>query len=283
MSKIDDLRTSVKKEISDYDEFLARAKNIIDLVPTVHELKQEAEAKLFALNNMPEDALTEYAPKLLQVQENDQKARQQFLPQLPNVCTGLRVSAINSGSTSAFYETVVSITSMQHDTPQWLSPISEAFGSLAESKAKRVTLPELVRQVKPHLGEMFSTANDSVDKAMNAIIGTDQAAIQMRDVIEQLWGGLVAHTIQKCPNNVRGQHLEIKKEAHRHLVSDCLSAVASSQTLIYLLDDLFSLHRDLSPEAKNLLQHDKVKLRELYTRWILQIDAIVKAVHVVQN
>jgi hypothetical protein len=278
MSDVEDLRNSVKKELECYDSFLSLAKDIMEAVPQVHEWREEAKAKWVALDHMPDNVLRENASGLLAIQRDEQEARQELLPSLPKMPLISSSVHITSGSTAVFYESVVRMASMGSSPPSWLPPISQAFDALAASKVHKATLPGLLAEVRPNLSEMFSIANASVDQARSSIIGPDQAIVRMRDVVEQLWGALTGHATRKCKDTVRAQNLELKKAPHRHIVADCLSTAESGGTLSTLLDDLYSLHHDLSPESKRLLEQSTVKLEELHTRWILLVDAIVKSV-----
>jgi hypothetical protein len=279
MSAVEDLRNSVKKELEHYDSFLSRAKDIVEAVPQVHEWREEAKTKWFALEHMPEEVLKEEAYGLLGFQHGEEKARLAVLPALPQIPNGLRTAHIASGSTAIFYESVARTTSEACSVPYWLPPISQAFGSLAAAKVQKAALPGLLAQIRPDLGKVFSLANASVDQAKNSIIGSDQAAVRMRDVVEQLWGALADRAKGRCGDHQRTQNLELKREANRHLVADCLSTAQSQKSLSALLDSLYSLHTDLSPESKNMLHHSAEKLESLHTRWILLLDAIVKSLN----
>ena len=250
MSEVDELKNSIKKEIEECDEFLERTKNIVHLVPFIQERKQEAEAKYTALNVMPEDVLSELAPKLLPVQLSEQKRLEDFLPRVPQVDSERTQHYLVSGSTAAFYETMITPFPSELGVPVWVVPASKSFDLLAQQKAKKNTLPSILDKLKQNLGGMFTIADESFEKSKGGILGVDQAAIQMRDVIQQVWVGLTNHTKRKCPKDIKGQHLELKKTAHREIVANCLAISQENRNLQLLLDNLFDLHSKLSSLCK---------------------------------
>lgn len=279
MSTVDDLRDSINKEIRDYEEFLSHLKDLVQLVPQVQEWNEEAQTKLVALDNLPDDVLVENAPLLFEVQVDEQRQRQEILPHLPEVRLEVSVYAGTSGSTtSVLYESATRAIPTGGSVPPWMSPIHEAYQRLVENKVQKATLPEYMGAVRQDLRAMFTLANSSFDQAKSSIIGTDQATIRMRDVIEQLWGALVEHAKRKCGDIPQKQGLELRRELHRHQIADCLGVPTSQKVLTLHLDDLYKLHQDLTPGAKKPLEHDVAKLEELHTRWILQIGAIIRTV-----
>lgn len=276
MSGKDELHKSVDEEIKDYSEYLSHAKAIADSVPIIEERKREAEAKKIALNNIPDDVMSELAPKLWQIQQEDDEMRWQYLPRLPQVSGRDSFPISTNASTASYFAAVSTIVSTGGAATVWMDPINDAYHELAESKASRIILPGLMGEVRSDLEQMFAAAHESVAKARNGIIGIDQAAVRMRGVVEQLWGSLVSRANKECRNSVRGQRLELKKETHRQIIAECLLPLGTPKTLASLLDDLYALHQDLSPEAKNILGQDQSKLEQLYTRWVLQIEALLK-------
>lgn len=278
MSDADELRNSVNKEVEDCDEFLERAKGIVDLVPLVQERKREAEAKKVALTKMPEDAIVEYAPKLLAIQLNDQQKLKTSLPALPQVNKELFLRISASGTTSAFYEAVVTTAHYTKPVPVWIQPVNEVFDSLAQEKAKKADLPIALEKLQPRLDVAFTVAVESVEKSKSKVLGIDQAAIQLRDVIQQIWGALAERSRQIRSESIGGQRLELKKQAHRIIVADCLATPSENKALVLLLHNLFKLSDELSAICKDPLISDLPTLERLYTEWLLQIDDLRKLV-----
>lgn len=278
MSEVDDLKNSVKKEFEDCDEFLKRAKTVVDLVPLVQERKREAEAKQAALTGMPEDVIIEYAPKLLPIQLNDQRKLESSLPPLPLVSKEVFMLSSASGTASAFHEVIITAVRYTKPVPTWIQPVRRIFDALAQEKAKKAELPVALEKLQPRLGEAFTIAVESIEKSRSKMLGVDQAAIQLRDVIQQVWGGLAERARQKCSGTVGGQRLELKKQAHRIVVANCLATPPENKTLVVVLDNLFKLADEPSGIGKDPLTSDLPTLETLYTGWFLQIDDLRKLV-----
>ena len=104
-------------------------------------------------------------------------------------------------------------------------------------------------------------ANESVEKALARLLGTDQAAMRMRDVIQQLWGAMVEHAKNKSPRDIRKNRLELKKSKDRATVASYLSPEEQRRACPpCFLDDLYTLYQHLSPDSKDILSQDDKKL-----------------------
>lgn len=275
MSTRKELIEAVKREISDYDDFLNRLRDLVDVAPIVNDLREDAKAKLTVIENIPNIYFEESSPRLLLLQEEDDQLRYRFLPAIPEADTSM-LNATTSGSTSAFYDEAIRIVKYEvHDT-QWFEPIKNQYDHLVGYKQTRALLPGLMGSVRQDLLEMFTSANESVEKSFSGILGVDQAAIRMRDVVEQLWGAMVEHVSRNNEDEVG--RLKLRRESHRKFVAECLSITGTQKSLSALLDDLYALHQDLSPQSKDILADDLNLLKNLHNRWILQIDGIVKIV-----
>ncbi len=276
MTEVDQLKISVEKEIQDCDEFLNQAKEILGVVPLVQERRQEAEAKMLTLNQMPEDLLAESAPRLLNVQLYDQGRLETYLPKLPQINRGLTQHYLPSGvAGTAFYDAAVAGMQGQTMTPPWLMPVNDAFGSLAVERSRKATLPEALNKLQPNLGEIFQAAVDSIEKSKAGILGIDQASIRMRDVIQQAWGGLAEHTRRRSGKGL-AMRLEISRSIHRTQVATSLSRTGEVNSLVLILDNLATLHSELSVFSKNPLIKNIDDLNILVTRWFLYIEQLSK-------
>ena len=72
--------------------------------------------------------------------------------------------------------------------PTWIEPINDAFTELAKYKAQKADLPPKLDKINVDLGKKFKIALTTIEKSRNGIRGVDQAAIHMRDILEQAWG-----------------------------------------------------------------------------------------------
>ncbi len=192
MPRKDEWLKSLESENKQYDEFLAGAKEIEELVPHVQERKKETEAKLKFVQAAPEDFLIEFGDSLFMLQKHDEEQAKNFIPKFPRL-TAPAMGYIASGtaSTSAYAEMSYNFQAYNFDNDnEWIVPVNNIFTSLADEKSKKAVLPSKLDKINERLGEMFSVAGKSFEKAKSGIIGVDQSAIQFRDVLQQLWGGL---------------------------------------------------------------------------------------------
>jgi len=228
MSDSDELKKSLENEINQYDDFLSKTKEYADLAPFILQRKQEAEAKITFLEHAPEDFLSEFAPSMLRIQKNDEKQTATFLPALPSLTVDAKSYIASTSGTSTAYMSAaygaVEYYSKQGQDTGWFSPVAVAFTDLATMKSRNRYLPERLNRINAELGQMCVIANDSVSKARSEIITVDQAVMHMRDVLQQLWGGLADLANKLRPEEFRGlQHKQLKKESHRNIVARCLA------------------------------------------------------------
>lgn len=283
-TKRDEIEESLENENELYNEFLDGAKDVADLIPHVQERKKETEVKLTFVKLIPDDVFVEYEDYLYDLQMNDEQQANQYTPTLPNITpTTIRHVTSGSSSTSAYSEIhnmVVNFGGIgKYWDTEWREPISTAFTDLAEEKARKKYLPESLNKIQPNLGEMFNVVIESVEKAKSEVVGVDQAAVQMRDVIEELWGGIANIAREKGPKYYKKIRLELRKQRSRDIVVECLANDdgIKAKKLVTLLNSMTKLHSDLSQKelTKNPLGKDINRLDTIYGRWILIIDDVV--------
>jgi hypothetical protein len=280
MCEVDELNASVDREINYYDVCLAEIKEYVELVPSIMRRKQEAEAKKAFLENAPADVVDEFAQTVLQIQLDDEKQVFEFIPTLPRLSDKTKIFLESASSTGTVYQTVASgvvkYQEAQGDDITWVSPVIEIFTELA--KSYETDLPGKLDQVNRDLGESFVVARESVEKARGGIIKIDQAIMHMRDVLNQLWAGLVslARSKSRIP-----QGLEMRRESARLAVAKELATnEIHNEKLVLNLQSLAQLYRDCSETeiGKNPLGKDFSKMEELYSRWIMIIHTLTDLV-----
>lgn len=280
MSDSDELKKSLENEIHQYDDFLSKTKEYADIAPFVFQRKQEAEAKITFLDHAPEDFLSEFAPSMLLIQKNDEKQIATFLPALPGLTVEAKSYIASTSGTSTAYMSAaygaVEYYSEQGQDTNWFSPVAVAFTDLAAMKSRNRYLPERLNRINAELGRMYVIANDSVSKARSEIITVDQAVMHMRDVLQQLWGGLADLANKLRSEEFRSiQHKQLKKENHRNVVARCLATNEDEhQKFVLNLDGMAKLHIELSDTSigKNPLSIDISRMNGLYDRWVILID-----------
>lgn len=176
----------------------------------------------------------------------------------------------------------ISSLAQQSTVPTWIGPVSDGFSELAEYKAKKADFPPKLEKINTNLGEKFKVTMKNIDKARHRIVGVDVAAFQMRDILDQAWGGIVDIVKRKYPRRpARFSDLPIRKEANRIFVAECLGKDDNQKKkLMLLFDNMKTLHCNLSVTdfGKNPLSNDRVKLEQYFDSWILQLDDLVSLV-----
>jgi hypothetical protein len=142
-------------------------------------------------------------------------------------------------------------------------------------------LPPRLNRINRNLGKKFRVAQQSYDKAKNGIVGIDQAAIQFRDVLEQLWGGLVVLIRKKEPRKYNKADLKLNATGKR-IAIECLAAdTVSKQKLTNLLEIVSKIHNEISETdfGKNPLTKDMDKLTEVYDLWTTVVSDIADYIY----
>ena len=106
----------------------------------------------------------------------------------------------------------------------------------------------------------------------------DQCAIQLRSVLQQVWGGLLNLAKSKNTNpRINTNDLALKKVKDREMVASFLkSETFSKVTLVNMLKEIYDLYYDLSATnfGKNPLNSDFPLLKVYYGNWLSLLDAI---------
>ena len=96
------------------------------------------------------------------------------------------------------------------------------FSNLAEEKAKKEDLPPRLDKINENLGDMFTIALQNFEKTNIGLGMVHQSAIDLRAVLQQLWGGVVALAREKDPASTKKHRFEMAKDGDRILVAECL-------------------------------------------------------------
>lgn len=296
MSKRKPAQKSLKNEIKQYDNFLKGAAVISNLVPGIERRKREAEARLLFFTHMPDSIIDEFGDKLYNEQKHHEEVAKLHLPTLPAISReNIRVLSTGTSSSSDYmeitqtYRRSAAIESSQEGIlhfqelaePVNVKIVHDSLSKLAEENAKNKTLPPRLNRINKNLAKQFRIAQQSYDKAKNGILGVDQAAIQLRDVIEQLWGGLVVLIRKINPRKYSKAELKLnaagKEIAIEYLAADDIS----KKKLTDLLEKSSKIHDEISKSdfGKNPLTKDMDKLTELYELWQLVVSDLADYVY----
>lgn len=293
MSQREEWKKSIKNKIKKREEFIGNVKELSDLAAEANEQNKEDEAKLLFVENMPESLLAERGQSLFLFEKHQEEQLGRYLPGLSHVTSEARkyINISGTSSSSAYMEIVqtyrlsdeVSIPFNGDAFSINAEPVEivyTAFADLAEAKSKKTNLPPRLNKINQNLGEMFTIATQNYQKAQIGLMLVHQSAMDLRAVLQQVWGGLVALARKKDSRNLKN-HTESRKESDRIIVAECLIAdEVERKILITSLDNLAKLYSDLSEGnfGKNVLGDDKVKLNGLYKLWILTISDIVNSI-----
>lgn len=284
MAEREDLIDSIEKEIKGYKDALKGIKDLDESVPSIQERIKEAEVKLLVAKNAPVDYMTENAPTLLTMQLYDESRVTLQVENFRGIVSPM-VSEFSSssGTTSTYDNLIVNLVSNGQPYsappfpfPTWIEPINYAITELAKYKAQKADLPPKLEKIKEDLGKKFTVALATIEKAKNRIVGVDQAAIHMRDVLDQAWSGVANIVKEKNPKRPhKYSELHLRKQANRTFVAECLGKdEAQNRKLVLLFENMKILHSTLSATdfGKNPLSDDRAKMERLFRSWILLLD-----------
>jgi len=295
MSEKDEWEKSLENEVDQCDDYLEKAKDISDLVPEVEQRKKEAQAKLLFVRSMPESILAERGHILFVFQKRDEEQLKNHLPGLSRISPETKRYMINGTSTSSEYFDIVQTYRLSGSTepiqgkstfpevePRKVEIVYSAFTELAQEKSKKQSLPPILNRLNKDLGDKFVVAQKNFEKAKSGIVGIDQSAIQMRDVLEQLWGGLVQIVRKQDPRKYKGVELNWNPRG-KQIVIECLTDdLMDMQELARMLDIMTSIHSQISDTefGKNPLTKDLEKLKNLYSQWLLVVSDIAYFIYI---
>jgi hypothetical protein len=287
VTKKDEIEQSLENEIERIDETVDGIRDLNELVPGLQERRKEAVAKLTFVKYTPDAVFSEFEDNFYDIQKSDEEQAKRYVIPVPEITPEMaRYWSSGTASTSSFYEVHSTVANFDNllevGGHEWAKPITDAFSELADEKAKKAELPAKLDSIQEDLGKMFTIAQKNVEKAKSGIVGVDQSAKQLRDVIQQLWGGLADLARKRGPAKYKRRRLALKKIADRNIVVQCLADnEINAKKLTMLLSSMAKLHLDLSVGEfmKNPLTDDIERLESLYRRWILVIDDVVSYIH----
>ncbi len=283
MSDLDNLEKKLKRDVSLSNDYLKKASKIAEAVPSMQRWKDRKETSLKIVQGLPKEVAEELAPSLLTWEDENDKAIKLHLPVLPDT-SQLFINAVDSSSGSITpyivnaTNTIFAYESSVDENTDWIAGVKETITQHTLMIQQEGYLPSRLQKINNNLGTMYKIANDSVLKSQNNIIGIDQSAIQMRNVLEQVWGGLVDIARKKNSNpTINMKYLEMKKLGDRELVATLLSTnLFPKLKILELLSKLYDLHQKLSDRqfGKNILARNLPRLISYHNQWITLLDDI---------
>jgi len=278
MNKLDKLRDIHMERIKRGKKYIEDSQKIIKHVSDVQRQIQSDEMALNLLSFFHEDVADKYAPMWLQKEENNNAYFEQIMPSFQDINFD-RLSELPITTSGTVYMYASSIYEMETSSNINYVDLSKAK-SILENYLQKLSreeyLPNRLELINTGLGEAFNIAIDSYNKNKAEVIGVDQVAIQLRDILQQVWGGLCDLARSKNTDPTKNlNHLELKKVNDRGLVAEILADHRiSNDDLVNLLSDMESLHSTLSGLCKDPLSNDSEKLDNCYNQWIAILDRI---------
>jgi hypothetical protein len=282
MSKKKKLLESTTNEIGAYDETIDNIKKLTDGVPSLIERRMDAETRLKVIGLMPDDVVDENANILLTMQEENEKdVKEKLLGLSGEVGKVKSVLMISSSGTSSAYVGVISAVVRSSSPNEWTEKATNIFNGYYVDRSRIANLPDKLDMINIDLGKSFSIANSSYEKACVGIINVDQAATEMRNVLNQLWAGLLDLARKKSGKPLN--NYEFKTEGHRHEVVRCLvDDDLQFRKLSLQIDSAYGLFSELSVTyfGKNNLGVDIQRLKNDAVSWRALILDIVDIVNI---
>ena len=289
MSTLDELNESLDNQDKQEDELLETIKKLDILAPRLEEKKLERNAKRNLINTAPSDFLVEFAPKLLQFEKDDEEKLRKSIPSLVTSAKKVLTAVDSTGGTASPYISgAYSYVNAVNVSSPWLDSAMKPFNDLAKFKLQRAEIPISLDKLYQGLGDMFSSALQSVDKAKIELKHQSNSIMAMRNFLQKsFWGNLLGFARKTKPSIWRGfQKSKLRQPDTRNLVAKSLSNhLSDEKKLVQLLQDMADLCNEMSNSqvGKNLGFDNLPYLNALFTRWFLLIDEIVRTFASDQN
>ena len=286
MSTLDELNESLDNQDEQEDELLESIKNLNLLAPRLEERKLERNAKRNLINSAPPDFIVEFAPKLLQLEKDDEEKLRNSIPGLVDSAQTVFIAVNSTGGTASPYISgAYSYVNATNVSSPWLNTAMQPFNYLAEYKLQRAKIPISLDKLHQGLGDMFSAALQSVDKAKIELDLQSDSIMAMRNFLQiSFWGNLIEFARQTKPSIWQGfQKSKLSQPDARDLVAKSFSNNSSDERkLVQLLQDMADLCNEMSNSqvGKNLVLDNLPLLKSLFTRWLLLIDGIVSILQI---
>jgi hypothetical protein len=285
LSTLDELNESLDNQDKQDDELLGTIKNLNLLAPRLEERRIERDAKRNLINTAPVVFIEEFAPRLLQFEKDDEEKLRSSIPGLAASAKNVLIAVDSTGGTvSPYVSGTYSYVSAANEPNPWLVTAMQPFEYLATYKLQRTEIPMKLNKLYQGLGDLFSSALQSTDKAKFELEHQSDSIMAMRNFLINFWGNLLDLARQTKPSIWRGfQRKKLSQPGTRDLVSKSLSNNPSDERkLVQLLQNLADLSSEMSsPQVgKNLGLDDLPLLNALFTRWLLLIDDLVRILQI---
>jgi hypothetical protein len=280
MTHRDELIKSIRTEIADCEEFLARASEASELAPAVQKRKQDAEARLRAFQIPPEEVFVEMGPEMMARQEREAQRLHGLLPSLPRMDVEYITMNMSGTSSSTDSELMAKLVRVDPSQVSWYPAFIAPLSGLVRDQDTEDQIIQSLNSLNPDLRRYAVKALSTTSSALGGVASVDLACQHLRSVIQKTWGELAAQAISLFPS-IKNQRLGLSKEAHRKTVAKHLSAsIGNTEQVEEILAAISSLYMELSGSAKDPFQDDIQYLDDVFTRWKLHLTNLFQALGV---
>lgn len=285
MSTLDELNESLNNQDKQDDEILENIRHLNLVVPLIEEKRMERNAKRNLINNAPVDFVEEFGPKLLRLEKDDEEKIRVTIPGLWESVKMVQTGLNSTGSTDSTYlAEAYEYAGRAESANSWLLTVNKPFDDLAKYKLQRAEIPQNLNKFQPALGDLFSAALQSTDKAKSELELQSDSIMAMRNFLQSFWGNILERARESKPSIWKGiQKSKLSQAEPRDLVASSLSNNSSDERkLVQLLKNMADLYNEMSDSqvGKNLGFYDLQQHNALFTRWLLLIDNVTKIIQV---
>ena len=284
MSDAEKVEGILSGRVTRIDDIFGKVAKLVELVPSLQHQKEADWDSLALIRALPPDFLEENASKWLALETENNRIFSSNLPTISDVNPGMIQATLTtaSGTATPYFTSgsnlVASYQSSPDPRPEWVDRVMIVMDEHNSRISQRDYIPTRFDLLNRDLGKMFKVAMQSFNKCQNGILGVDNCAMHLRDIIQQVWGGLANKaTVLNTSRGVNPNDLQLKKQADRESMADILSSPTFPKAkLLLILDDLYDLHYKFSNSrfGKNILNTDFQLLKAYYSRWLSDMDSI---------
>jgi hypothetical protein len=284
MSDLDELEKKLQENIDKCDDTLNGISELNKIAPHIQKYKEDKTTSLRIIKHLPKDIAEEIAPKLLAWENEEDEVISPYFPVIQKTNPSLFIQAVNTSTGSATPYIVNATNSILQtpfeadNPPEWIGNELSIIDDYTQKVQQKGYIPTRLNKIGQCLGDKYQIADESYIKAINGIISVDQAAIHLRDVLQQTWGSLANLARQKNKDQkINLNNLEFKNDHDRLKVADILANnYLPKQRLLDLLSKAYSLFKNLSDSnfGKNILGTDTKTLEIYHDQWIAFLDSI---------
>lgn len=272
----------LEKKISLFDNFLDGVKNANKAVPAVQRAKESTEWSLRTLNNTPKVVSSIFDDSQLEeVQSIDFDIWDKGLPKFtvnPEFIT-TSGSAASGTASEVIFTRLVDFRKDSEYPPiaSSIEPLIEDYMQLQARHNKPDEIIESLKKIGVKLVNEFEQANQSYMKANSGVLQANEAAINMRNVLEHFVGKLL-----ELARKVENRQVKKNKKQRWLFISKNLATGGLRSSEYKLLKQKHKNHREIHKEltniSKNLVNSPLLQLRVTYAKWIDHLFTSLKLI-----